>query len=109
MEEEKEKMEEELEEEGELKDTLEPGVKTYSLPEFRNASKFRFVDCTAELFREYIYSNGSKLHIDDPIRLSIAQNNAHRVFDVHEFCYYIPPNWIAIVWKPRPGAPHFIM
>lgn len=79
------------------------------LPEFINATRFQFVDITSELFREYIYPNGAKIRIEFPLKLSVAQNNAHRVFDINGLSYYIPPGWISIVWKARPGAPSFIM
>ena len=101
----------EVEEEArkEIKESLKPGVKTLHLPEFVNASRFRFIDITSELFREYIYPNGAKIRIENPIKLSVAQNNAHRLFDMNGLSYYIPPGWISIVWKARPGAPNFIM
>jgi len=93
----------------ELKETLKPGVRTPPIPQFVNASRFRFVDITSELFREYVYPNGAKIRIDYPMRLSVAQNNAHRLFDMNGLSYYIPPGWISVVWKARPGAPNFIM
>ena len=93
----------------EMKKSLKPGVPTPALPQFINASRFRFVDISSELFREYIYPNGSKLRIEFPLRLSVAKNNAHRLFDMGGLSYYIPPNWISIVWKAKPGAPNFIM
>ena len=95
----------------ELKETLQPlkeERKPVGIP-FLNLSKFRFVDITSELFREYIYANGSKITIHYPLKLSVANNNAHRVFDSAGLSYYIPPNWISIVWKAKPGAPNFIM
>ena len=95
--------------EKELKERVKPGVETPSLPQFINDTNFRFINITSELLREYIYANGSKLTIHNPLRLSIANNNDHRVFDASGLSYYIPPNWIAIVSKARPGAPNFIM
>ena len=95
--------------EKELKGTLKPGIKTAPLPQFINVSNFRFIDISSELFREYIYPNGAKLRIEYPMRLSVAKNNAHRVFDMNGLSYYIQPNWLAIVWKARPGTPNFIM
>ena len=95
----------------ELKRTLHPHeveTKAPGIP-FLNLSRFRFIDISSELFREYIYPNGSKLTINNPLKLSVAKNNAHRLFDSSGLSYYIPPNWISIVWKARPGAPNFIM
>jgi len=93
----------------ELKRTLQPGVKTTPLPQFINLSKFRFINISSELFREYLYPNGAKIRINDPLRLSVSENNAHRAFDSNGLSYYIPPGWIGIIWKARPGAPNFIM
>ena len=94
----------------ELKESLKPGIMaSRPLPQFLNLTNFKFVDISAELFREYLYPNGNKLRIEYPLKLSIAKNNAHRVFDANGLSYYIPANWIAIVTKARPGAPNFIM
>ena len=95
--------------EKELKESLKPGIETAPLPQFINVSNFKFIDISFEMFREYIYPNGAKLRIEYPLRLSVAKNNAHRVFDMNELSYYIPPNWLAIIWKAKPGAPNFIM
>ena len=113
MEEKKKDIVEQVKEETEkeLKDTLRPleeESKPVGVP-FLNLSKFRFVNISSELFREYIYANGSKITIHYPLKLSVASNNAHRVFDSSGLSYYIPPNWISIVWKAKPGAPNFIM
>jgi len=95
--------------EKELEENLKHGIETAPLPQFTNFSNFKFVDISFELFREYIYPNGAKLRIEHPMRLSVANNNAHRVFDMNGLSYYIQPNWLAIIWKARPGAPNFIM
>ena len=88
---------------------LQQAMEKNPLPAFVNATKFRFIDITSELFREYVYVNGAKIRINFPMKLSVAGNNAHRVFDMKGLSYYIPPSWIGIVWKARPGAPNFIM
>ena len=93
----------------ELKKSLKPGIKTQPLPEFINLSNFRFVDISFELFREYIYPNGAKMRIENPIRLSVAKNNAHRITDASGLNYYIAPGWLAIDWRSKPGTPNFIM
>ena len=97
--------------EKELKSSLHPAETKLIQPQipFINLSKFRFVNISSELFREYLYANGGKIRIENPLKLAVAKNNAHRLFDMSECCYYIPPNWIAIVWKARPGHPNFIM
>ncbi len=84
-------------------------LKQPQLPEFINATNFRFIDIAFELFREYVYPNGAKIRIEFPLKLSIANNSVHRLFDSHGLSYYIPPGWISIVSKSKPGAPNFIM
>jgi len=79
------------------------------LPQFINVSRNKFIDISFQLFREYVYPNGARLRIDFPLRLSVAQNNTHRVFDVSGLSYYIPPGWMFIDWKSKPGTPNFIM
>ena len=76
---------------------------------FMNYSRLKFIDINNELFREYLYPNGAKITIHFPLKLSIAGDRTHRVFDAEGLSYYIPPNWIGIVWKAKPGAPNFIM
>ena len=101
----KEEVRKELEEKAKMqKEERKPRV----IP-FLNLSKFRFVDINSELFREYIYANGSKITINFPLKLAITNDRVHRVFDSSGLSYYIPPNWISIVWKAKPGAPNFIM
>ena len=111
MEEKKKDIVDEVKEETEkeLKESLKPGIQTPRLPQFINASNFRFIDISFEMFREYIYPSGSKIVINNPLRLSVAKNNAHRLFDLNGLSYYIPPGWISIIWKAKPGAPNFIM
>ena len=95
--------------EKEINEKADKGMVANPLPEFINYSKFKFADISFELFREYVYPNGAKVRIEYPLKLSIAQNNAHRLFDSNGLSYYIPPGWITIVWKSIPGAPSFIM
>jgi len=106
----KEEVRKELEKKKEEVETVE-GPEDSSPPgiPFINYSRFKFIDINSELFREYLYPNGAKITIHFPLKLSIAGNNTHRVFDASGLSYYIPPNWIGIVWKAKPGAPNFIM
>jgi len=101
----------------EVRREMKKEVKTEKDPEanipqgipFINYSRSRFIDINNELFREYLYPNGAKITIHLPLKLSIAGDKSHRIFDADGLSYYIPPNWIGIVWKAKPGAPNFIM
>ena len=79
------------------------------LMRFFNATNLKFIDIDHEEFRQYLYPNGAKIEIKFPLKLSIDRNNIHRVFDFTGLSYYIPPNWIAVVTKPKPGGPDVIM
>ena len=95
--------------EKELKESSKHNVQTPPpVPQFINATKLRFINISFELFREYVYPNGAKLRIENPIRLSV-ERNIHRVTDASGLNYYITPGWLSIVWKSRPGTPNFIM
>lgn len=100
----REDTEKELEERESLPEEAKPLI-----PQFINATNFRFVDISFEFFREYVYPNGAKLRIENPIRLSVAANNTHRVTDVRGLNYHIAPGWLSIISKSRPGTPNFIM
>lgn len=103
------KVKEEVEKELEEKTTVGPmDSKPPGIP-FMNYSRLRFVDISNELFRKYLYPNGAQITIEFPLKLSIASDKTHRVFDTSGMSYYIPPTWIGIVWKAKPNAPNFIM
>lgn len=74
--------------------------------EFRNDSKLIFKDISSELFREYIYADGTTVLIDSPRQLNVSPNG-HRIFTEDEDCHYIPKGWRRIHWRVREGAAHF--
>ena len=76
---------------------------------FFNATNLKFVDISHEEVRQYLFPNGAKIEIHFPLKLGIDRNNTHRVFDSTGLSYFIPPNWIAVVTKPKPGGPDIIM
>lgn len=92
------------------------GVKT-SRPEkppqqeipFNNATNLKFINISHEAMRQYLYPNGANITIKLPLKLSIDRTSIHRVFDSTGLSYFIPPTWIAVVTKPKPGGPDFIM
>ncbi len=74
--------------------------------DFRNTSEFVFRDISSEEYREYIYPNGTRIKIDHPIRLSIAPQHGHRIWDGVR-SWWIRPTFLVIIWKAKEGAPHF--
>ena len=97
--------------EKELKGTPVIGPKDSRVQQipFFNATNLKFIDISHEVLRQYLYPNGANITINFPLKLSIDMKNNHRVFDSTGLSYFIPPNWIAVVTKPKPGAPNFIM
>ena len=75
--------------------------------QFINATRLRFNNINNELYRQYLYPNGANITINFPLKLSIDNRNIHRVFDSTGLSYFIPPSWIGIVSKAKPGAPNF--
>lgn len=84
-------------------DTAPPGT------QFINMTRMKFVSIAHELYRQYLYPNGANITINLPLKLHIDRGNVHRIFDSSGLSYFIPPSWIGIVTKPKPGAPNFVM
>ncbi len=76
--------------------------------ELRNHSSNEFVDISSEAEREYVFSGDDRIKIKKPLYLSVSKSGGHRILTSGNRCYYIPPKWIAIGWKPKDGAPHFV-
>lgn len=85
------------------KDTSPPQL------QFADITKRRYNNISNELYRQYLYSTGANITINFPLKLSIDRGNIHRIFDSSGLSYFIPPNWIGIVSKAKPGAPNFVM
>lgn len=104
-----EKAREETEKELEEKKVVGPQTNEPPQIPFINVTNLRFTDISHEHVRQYLYPNGAKIEILFPLKLSIDRSNIHRVFDHTGLLYHIPPSWIAIVTKPKPGAPNVTM
>jgi hypothetical protein len=66
------------------------------------------LDITSEQFRIYAYADGGRYRINCPDRLFVMPNGSHRVIDGDGMVHRPTPGWLAISWKPKPGAPEFI-
>jgi len=87
----------------------QPQVQQPQRPEFFNATNLKFIDIGHEEFRQYLFPNGAKIEIQYPLKLNVDNRGIHRVYDATGLSYYIPPSWISVVTKPRPGGPDIIM
>ncbi len=75
---------------------------------FRNGTKHKFHDISAEMFRNYHYPDGSVTTINGPLLLNTNNlSGGHRVFDVLETSHYVKGGWNDIEWKVYPGENHF--
>ena len=75
--------------------------------ELRNESKNVFVDISSEMYREYVYQNGTVV-IEGPQWLSVSNSGGHRILDNQGVSHYIPPGWIHLFWKVPDDKPHFV-
>ena len=61
--------------------------------------KDTWTDITVELYREYIYQDGTRLRIENPAQLLVSASGGHRIITEDAVCYYIATGWIAIEWR----------
>jgi hypothetical protein len=79
--------------------------------EFINKTDKEFKDVSHTLFREYLFKNGTKLRIENPMRIHV-NDHSHRVTDLNGVSYYIfleekmPVAYI--MWQSEQGKPHFV-
>jgi hypothetical protein len=75
--------------------------------DLRNSSENEFTDISSEAVRTYVFDT-ELIQILAPCWLSVSASGGHRILDEEGFCWYIPPKWLAIQWKVRDDAPHFV-
>ena len=88
-----------------------PATATPDAPvDFKDALHREWTDISAELYRTYIFPDGTSLRIENPLRLFVSDSGGHRVFSGNDGgkCFYVRPSWAAIEWKVRAGKPHFV-
>lgn len=76
--------------------------------QLRNESGLAFTDIASEEWREYIFGDGFKIHIECPIALNVSKSGGHRVLDGSGVSHYIPRGWKHLKWIASPGYPHFV-
>jgi len=76
---------------------------------FINETDLKFDDISSEKEREYIFPNGNKLLIGNPLYLNVSKSGGHRLYTEDGWCYYVQPKegW-AIRWKVKAGKPSFV-
>lgn len=65
--------------------------------------------CNNELYRCYIFPDGSEVRIEEPIKVGLKKKhrdwggNGHRLIDSRGVCHYVPPGWIHLYWVVKEG------
>ena len=80
-------------------------------PQFVNESQNEFVDIDSEDYRIYTFAKEGNMYvvrIDGPLKLGVSPSGGHRIFDASGVSHYIPPGWIELKWKAKPGKPNFV-
>lgn len=65
-------------------------------------------DISVEKKREYIFSEGNVLVINEPISIYVDSNGAHEIL-TDDSLITILPEWIKISWEPKPNEPTFVI
>ena len=89
--------------------------------ELINETELEFIDISGEEERTYHFpflygkrlnKNGKRSHlfltVHEPQWLSVSESGGHRVLNKSGRCFYIPPMWYFLDWKPKEGSPHFV-
>jgi len=66
-----------------------------------NDTHYKFQDISSEEYREYKFRKNKIARINMPLKLSVSETGAHRVFDADGVSHYIPKGWIQIRWKAK--------
>ncbi len=78
------------------------------LNEFIDSTEYDFLDISSELYRVYIYPDGTEVVIDEPVLLHVSPSGGHRLFDLTRTSHYVVPGFVHIFWLAREGEPNFI-
>ena len=76
---------------------------------FRSLASMNFHDISSEKYRTYVFENGSKVTIKDPLFLNVSKSGGHRVYDARGISHYIPYKWVHLYWESRQGEEHFTL
>ena len=66
-------------------------------------SPLEFSNIAGEEYREYVYSNGFRYRIDDPIGLHVSKSGGHRLVTFDGLSIYVIPGWIAFEMQTVDG------
>ncbi len=78
------------------------------IDEFINTSGLEFMDISSELYRVYVYPDGTEVTVHEPLLLHVSFNGGHRVYDLSNTSHYVVPGFVHVYWTSREGEPNFI-
>ena len=52
-----------------------------------------------EVYRSYVFPNGSRITIAFPNKLNVSKSGGHRILDINNRAHYIPTGWIHLFWE----------
>lgn len=62
---------------------------------------------TDEIYRDYVWPNGTLVRIAQPQAIHISTSGGHRILDSNGVSHYIPTGWIHLRWETKEGCPAF--
>ena len=75
---------------------------------FINTSGLRFLDVSSELYRVYLYPDGTEVTVYEPILLNVSSTGGHRIYDLSNTSHYVAPGFVHVYWTAREGEPNFV-
>jgi len=78
--------------------------KNMKFEDIKNESGREFKSIEKEAWRDYTYSNGTILRVDNPIALSIS-GSGHYVVDSEGVVNFFPNDFIRLRWQGEDGGP----
>lgn len=70
-------------------------------------SPLEFSDISEELYREYVYLDGSRYRIDDPLGLHVSESRGHKIVDAFGMSFYVRCGWIVIEFQVDGDRDHW--
>jgi len=72
---------------------------------FTDNPGLKFKDISSEKYRIYVFPNGVRYKIEEPLAVCARRDHGQRVIDKKGKAYWIRPDFIAIEWENRQGEP----
>ena len=74
---------------------------------FNNDSGLIFTDISNEVYRTYVYRDGTKHTFQKPLYLNVSKSHGHRLFLEDGRSVYVRGGWDYVEWLAKNGQPNF--